>query len=121
MFVSTMYSGINLTFLCPLDRCTYTLCQALLRTKENQLTHNIGQLIDGPQNGPAPGPWYIASQPNQLFQDHEKHLEVPHTASIKMCHGCEGAGMIKCWKCKGRKKVMTQLSTSILKKGCIML
>ncbi len=65
----------------------------------------LGQLIDGPQNGAAPGPWDIAAQPNQLFQDHEKHFEVPHTASVKMCHNCVGAGMTQCWRCRGRGRV----------------
>ncbi|XP_064399317.1 protein SSUH2 homolog [Halichondria panicea] len=65
-----------------------------------------GQLIDGPQNGPAPGPWDIAAQPNQLFQDHEKHFEVPHTASVKVCHNCVGAGMTQCWRCRGRGRVI---------------
>ncbi len=68
-------------------------------------TFPSGQLIDGPQNGPAPGPWDIAAQPNQLFQDHEKHFEVPHTASVKMCHNCVGAGMTQCWRCRGRGRV----------------
>lgn len=64
------------------------------------------QLIDGPQNGPAPGPWDIQAAPNQLFQDHVKHFEVPHTASIKVCHNCMGAGVNRCWRCLGRGQVI---------------
>ncbi|ELT93536.1 hypothetical protein CAPTEDRAFT_214720, partial [Capitella teleta] len=43
----------------------------------------VGQAIDGPQYGPAPGPWDIQAEPQVKFQDAEKHLEVPHTASVK--------------------------------------
>ena len=65
-----------------------------------------GQLIDGPQNGPAPGPWDIAAQPTQLFQNSQKHFEVPHTASVKVCHGCMGNGFNRCWRCLGRGRVI---------------
>ena len=43
-----------------------------------------GQQIDGPQNGPAPQPWDILAQPNQLFTPQEARIEVPHTASVKV-------------------------------------
>ena len=64
-----------------------------------------GQPIDGPQNGQAPGPWDIAAQPNKMFQDHTKVFEVPHTASVKPCHGCLGAGMKQCSRCLGAGQV----------------
>jgi len=73
-------------------------------------THPPGQLIDGPQNGPAPGPWDIAAQPSQLFQDSHKQFEIPHTASVKVCHGCTGAGVNRCWKCLGRGRVSHGIS-----------
>lgn len=41
-----------------------------------------GQPIDGPHNGPAPGPWDIVSQPCDLFQDEIRTMEIPHTASV---------------------------------------
>lgn len=43
-----------------------------------------GQLIDGPQNGTAPGPWDIQATPPTMFQNTEQNLEVPHTASVKV-------------------------------------
>ena len=43
-----------------------------------------GQHIDGPQNGPAPQPWDIVSQPDKMFTPQETHIEVPHTASVKV-------------------------------------
>ena len=76
----------------------------------HSLTHPPGQLIDGPQNGPAPGPWDIAAQPSQLFQNSQKHFEVPHTASVKVCHGCMGNGFNRCWKCLGRGRVSHVIS-----------
>ena len=103
----TCNKEICLSFLytCP----TTTLPRPCPHTHTHTHTHthirHSGQLIDGPQNGPAPGPWDIAAQPNQLFQDHEKHFEVPHTASVKMCHNCAGGGMTQCWRCRGRGRV----------------
>ena len=44
----------------------------------------IGQPIDGPNNGPAPGPWDIQASPPQLFQNQKTEIEVPHTASVKV-------------------------------------
>ena len=31
--------------------------------------------------------------------------EVPHTASVKVCHNCMGAGVNRCWRCMGRGRV----------------
>ena len=36
------------------------------------------------QNGPAPPPWSIPAQPTQLFTPQEAHIEVPHTATVKV-------------------------------------
>lgn len=44
-----------------------------------------GGYIDGPENGPAPGPWDIPAQCEELFKDEKKNIEVPHTASVKVC------------------------------------
>ncbi len=63
------------------------------------------QRIDGPQNGVSPGPWNTNVQPKEMFKNHEKEMEVPHTASVKVCHGCSGGGMNRCWKCLGRGRV----------------
>ena len=76
----------------------------------HSLIHPPGQMIDGPQNGPAPGPWDIAVQPTQLFQNSQNHFEVPHTASVKVCHGCTGNGFNRCSKCLGRGKVSPVIS-----------
>lgn len=64
-----------------------------------------GQMIDGPQNGTAPGPWDIAASPPSLFQDYVQHFEVPHTASVKPCHDCFSSGYVRCHRCFGRGRV----------------
>ena len=43
-----------------------------------------GQPIDSPVNGPAPLPWNIPAQPQQMFSAFQTKLEVPHTANIKV-------------------------------------
>lgn len=64
-----------------------------------------GQEIDGPENGEAPSPWVIDVQPDNMFLNHQKCYEVPHTASVKTCTNCMGAGMNRCWMCLGRGMV----------------
>ena len=54
----------------------------------NSLFMNVGQVIDGPQNGPAPPPWSIPAQPNQIFTPQAMNIEVPHTASVKVKTPC---------------------------------
>ena len=54
----------------------------------NSLSMNVGQMIDGPQNGPAPPPWSIPAQPNQIFTPQVVNIEVPHTASVKVKTPC---------------------------------
>ena len=54
----------------------------------NSLFMNVGQVIDGPQNGPAPPPWSIPAQPNQIFTPQVVNIEVPHTASVKVKTPC---------------------------------
>ena len=53
----------------------------------NALCTFVGQPIDGPQNGPAPGPWDTEAKPPTLFQNYRMELEVPHTATVKV-HIC---------------------------------
>lgn len=43
-----------------------------------------GQMIDGPNNGPAPGPWDLQCTPPAKFKNHKAEIEVPHTASVKV-------------------------------------
>lgn len=42
-----------------------------------------GQPIDGMGNGIPPPVWNIPCAPDQMFRDHVKKLEVPHTATIQ--------------------------------------
>ena len=58
----------------------------------NSLFMNVGQVIDGPQNGPAPPPWSIPAQPNQIFTPQAVNIEVPHTASVKVKTPCYMGG-----------------------------
>ncbi|XP_062589397.1 protein SSUH2 homolog, partial [Saccostrea cucullata] len=68
-----------------------------------------GQPIDGPQNGPAPGPWDIQASPQTMFQNSEQTFEVPHTASVKPCHDCNALGVVVCGQCYGQGMVMCSL------------
>ena len=77
------------------------------------MVHSIpGQPVDGPQNGPAPGPWDISAHPGEMFKDHMRTFEVPHTASVKVCHGCMGVGMNTCRRCLGCGQVCQSWDTS---------
>eukprot|EP00128_Syssomonas_multiformis_P004748 Colp12_sorted_trinity150504_noHs@9960 len=60
-----------------------------------------GTPIDGPQNGPAPGPWDIYSVPDTMFVNQTKFFEVPHTAYVRQCHTCHGSTMVRCSRCCG--------------------
>ncbi|KAL5015046.1 hypothetical protein ScPMuIL_009316 [Solemya velum] len=64
-----------------------------------------GQQLDGPFNGPAPGPWEIQMQPQTMFTDSKVAVEVPHTASAKPCHECLALGRVRCYRCHGRGRV----------------
>ncbi|XP_077993831.1 protein SSUH2 homolog [Glandiceps talaboti] len=64
-----------------------------------------GGPVDGPMNGIPPGPWQIDIQPSQLFSDHTKLAEVPHTSSLRDCHRCYARGFIRCGRCYGRGRV----------------
>lgn len=62
----------------------------------------LGGPVDGPMNGPAPLPWDIMIYASQKFQNETKHIEVPHTSSVKQCHKCVGLGRLRCHHCMGR-------------------
>ncbi|XP_071945280.1 protein SSUH2 homolog [Antedon mediterranea] len=64
-----------------------------------------GGNVDGPQMGAAPLPWEMPCQPDNLFMDHTKTLEVPHTSEIKSCYNCYARGFIRCLRCAGKGKV----------------
>ncbi len=40
--------------------------------------------VDGPHNGPAPGPWQVEVHPDETFLTHTKKVDVPHTAYVKV-------------------------------------
>eukprot|EP00795_Rhopilema_esculentum_P012212 gene12212-2839_t len=62
----------------------------------------IGQVIDGPMNGRAPGAWEIQVQQPRFFDPTTLYQEIPHTASL--CNHCVGTGQNKCKHCHGRGK-----------------
>nr|XP_026695861.1 protein SSUH2 homolog isoform X2 [Ciona intestinalis] len=64
-----------------------------------------GGFVDGPHNGPAPGPWDIQSNATALFKTEVKKVEIPHTASVRACHVCCGRGFNRCWHCHGRGRI----------------
>ncbi|XP_031562047.1 protein SSUH2 homolog [Actinia tenebrosa] len=61
-----------------------------------------GQPLDTPNNGVPPQPWSIPAHPPKMFQDSVVKIEVPHTAVLKPCHECHGAGYKRCYNCYGR-------------------
>jgi len=65
------------------------------------MPHSGGE-IDGPRYGTAPRPWDIAAEPTDIFRNEIKVLQVPHTASVKQCHRCRGAGSLLCQECHGK-------------------
>ena len=45
---------------------------------------SLGQVIDGPMNGRAPGPWEMQVQQPASFAPTILYQEIPHTASVKV-------------------------------------
>lgn len=72
------------------------------RSTSWQVEPYTGQIVDGPHNGPAPGPWNVMVQPSKTFSEGDTRVEVPHTASVKQCHTCYGGGFHQCKTCLGR-------------------
>ncbi|XP_072020926.1 protein SSUH2 homolog isoform X2 [Amphiura filiformis] len=66
----------------------------------------LGGDIDGPQCGRAPLLWQIDCQPTELFSDHQKELEVPHTSVVKKCFKCSGSSKVRCGRCSGKCEVI---------------
>lgn len=64
----------------------------------------IGTMIDGPECGPAPGPWDIPVQITEYFKDTTHKLEIPHTSYVRPCHTCEARGRVTCDDCHGAGK-----------------
>lgn len=71
------------------------------------MPHGGGE-IDGPRCGQAPRPWDIPAEPAEIFKSEMKVLQVPHTASVKTCHRCRGAGSLLCQECHGKGWVRRQ-------------
>ncbi|XP_070536141.1 protein SSUH2 homolog isoform X2 [Ptychodera flava] len=64
-----------------------------------------GELVDGPINGRPPGPWQVDVQPDYLFSNHTKQIEVPHTSTVHGCFHCRSHGFVRCGRCLGRGRV----------------
>lgn len=62
-----------------------------------------GQPVDGPQHGAPPEPWTIPVQPPEGFHAEDVEVEVPHTASVRRCHACDGQALSRCALCKGKR------------------
>lgn len=60
-----------------------------------------GGFVDGPSEGIPPAPWQVVTLPASNFQNTSSEIEVPHTASVKMCHACGGVGRKRCFTCSG--------------------
>ncbi|KAI1308956.1 Protein SSUH2 -like protein [Halotydeus destructor] len=60
-----------------------------------------GEQLDGPFNGPPPGPWDIPLFPAEPFKNAELRMEVPHTAYTQPCFKCTGMGRTTCTMCHG--------------------
>ncbi|KAL8611295.1 hypothetical protein ACOMHN_013726 [Nucella lapillus] len=90
----------------PFTALHYTLeSYAESRSTSNEFKPYRGGPVDGPNNGPAPGPWAIPCEPDNLFEDQIKLLEVPHTSVVKGCHRCDSRGWLRCSNCNGRGRV----------------
>ncbi|CAG0919517.1 unnamed protein product [Notodromas monacha] len=61
-----------------------------------------GGNIDSSEFGDPPTPWDITVEPELLFHNEVKVMEVPHTATVKHCHRCHGAGSLLCHQCHGK-------------------
>lgn len=70
-------------------------------TKWVYVAHTMGGMIDGPHNGPIPGPWDVVVMPQQEFHTGKTKVPVPHSEHISMCHTCLGAGNTRCHHCAG--------------------
>jgi hypothetical protein len=61
-----------------------------------------GGNIDSSEFGEPPLPWDIPAEPEMVFHNEVKVMEVPHTATVKHCHRCHGAGSLLCHQCHGK-------------------
>ena len=54
------------------------------RSTCNKFRPYRGGPVDGPENGPPPLPWVIPCEPDHLFTNQIKKIEVPHTSVIRV-------------------------------------
>ncbi len=75
------------------------------RVEQTHEPHEGGS-VDGPENGPAPGPWDIRAQmPPAFTPEHRVAIRVPHTEHVLSCHRCGGDGRVTCSNCGGSGRV----------------
>ncbi|KAG8184818.1 hypothetical protein JTE90_004916 [Oedothorax gibbosus] len=61
-----------------------------------------GGAIGKSKTGEAPFAWDVPAKPPTYFKNHASELEVPFTASVKICHVCGGVGRKRCNTCSGK-------------------
>jgi len=61
----------------------------------------MGDPVDGPERGPPPHAWSILATPTATFQNQLRDFEIPHTAQVRVCHGCLGSAHVRCNICAG--------------------
>lgn len=63
--------------------------------------HRGTHIVDGPHNGPIPGPWEVPVFPKQEFFQDKTKVIVPHSEHVVQCHTCFGARNTRCHHCAG--------------------
>ncbi|XP_070536451.1 protein SSUH2 homolog [Ptychodera flava] len=81
---------------------TFTETRSVSQDHEPLYTNSV----DGPRNGVAPSPWQIDVEPDELFSNHTKSIEVPHTSTVRGCHICQSTGSVMCAYCNGTGQVL---------------
>ena len=74
--------------------------------------------MDGSGNGRPPDPWHVPCKPDQLFHNHTKTVNVPHTEVIKASFATNFIILLsqlnhKCLRKRTRRKDLHVLRTSI--------
>jgi hypothetical protein len=66
----------------------------------------LGGPIDSHTSIDATNLWYIEAKPTANFQNQVSQMEVPNTATLRMCHLCGGVGRKRCLTCTGNGYVI---------------
>ena len=61
----------------------------------------LGGNLDSQTSLEVPNVWDISAKPTACFQNQVSQMEVPNTASLRMCHICGGVGRKRCLSCNG--------------------